>query len=88
MWVRAAVVPQLSLPGLGAFGGSEAPRTVYAAVSDPEEACQLMHADVQDALGELPEPTYHPHITLCRPRSGRIVRHARLGRVVGRTRVG
>lgn len=66
----AAQVPALSLPGLGAFSGSDAPRTVYAAVADPAEACSDLHRDVCDALGEPAEKNYRPHITLCRPRKG------------------
>lgn len=63
-------MPELGLPGLGAFGGRREPKVVYAAVDDPADWCAMAHRDLQEALGEAPERRFHPHITLCRPRGG------------------
>jgi 2'-5' RNA ligase len=68
--------PSLTLPGLGAFGGSHEPRVVYAAVNDPGQVCQDLHELVCDALGVDTERHFHPHITLARPKSQR---HATAG---------
>jgi 2'-5' RNA ligase len=70
---RSLRAPELALPGLGALGGRTEPRVVYAALTDPDGYCRDLHADLHDALGERAEPTFLPHITLCRPRAQRSV---------------
>ena len=75
--VASSLLPaEFHLPGIGAFGGKHEPRVVYAAVEDGGY-CTDLHTDLQDALGERPEANFKPHITLCRPHSGR---HLSMGR--------
>ncbi len=61
--------PRLRLAGLGALGGRTEPRVVYAGLEDRDGACALAHRDLCDALGMKPEAHFHPHITICRPRT-------------------
>lgn len=60
--------PSLRFVGLGASGGKNEPRVVYAALSDVEHACADMYGDLCDAMGMKPEPRFLPHVTICRPR--------------------
>lgn len=66
---RTLVQPRLRLAGLGAAGGKTEPREVFAAVEDPAGLCATTHAGLAETLGLAAERHYHPHITLCRPRS-------------------
>lgn len=59
--------PPLTLDGLGAFGGKRMPRTVFAALGDPEEALAGYHHDLAQAAEEPPERRFRPHLTLARP---------------------
>ena len=62
--------PRLRFCGLGASGGRSEPRVVFAALEDPEQACQGMHADLCAALTIDADRQFAPHVTLCRPRPG------------------
>jgi len=80
--------PPLTLDGLGAFGGKRMPRTVFAALGDPEEALAGYHHDLAQAAEEPPERRFRPHLTLARPtgsgepgRDWPDLRRRRLGRV-------
>jgi 2'-5' RNA ligase len=63
--------PRLRLAGLGAWGGRNEPRVVFAALEDTEAACVGMHLDLSAAVGMEPEREFAPHITLCRPKPQR-----------------
>lgn len=60
--------PALRFSGLGAAGGrGDEPKYVFAAVDDPEAACDGMRRDLCEALEMRPESRFRPHVTLCRP---------------------
>lgn len=60
--------PALRFSGLGADGSSgDGPKYVFAAVDDPEQACDGMRRDLCEAMDLRPEPRFRPHVTLCRP---------------------
>ena len=60
--------PQLNLPGIGAFAGKHFPRTVYAAVEDPDHFCLNTYNDLAADLSPAKNSKrFYPHITLCRP---------------------
>jgi 2'-5' RNA ligase len=59
----------LRFAGLGATGGRDHPRAVFAALSDPSGACAGLAADLAESLGE--DGTFKPpHVTVCRPVDG------------------
>jgi 2'-5' RNA ligase len=60
----------LRFAGLGASGGRERPRAVFAACADPEGICAGMGADLAEALGE-DDHVRPAHVTICRPLEGR-----------------
>jgi 2'-5' RNA ligase len=67
---RAALRPHLHLAGIGAAGTAHrtVPRTVYAAVADPAQACFNLHCDLADCLGDDAQThSFLPHLTLARP---------------------
>jgi 2'-5' RNA ligase len=59
--------PRLRLAGLGAAGGRQAPRAVFAACADPEGDAEGLHRDLAEALDQALERDFRPHVTLCRP---------------------
>jgi RNA 2',3'-cyclic 3'-phosphodiesterase len=71
------LLPELQLPGLGAFAGKQAPRIVYAAVADRVDWCGELHRNLADVLSHDLEPHFKPHITLCRPDQQRLVNPGR-----------
>jgi 2'-5' RNA ligase len=59
----------LRFAGLGATGGREHPRAVFAALNDPAGACAGLADDLAAALGE--DLAFKPaHVTICRPLDG------------------
>lgn len=60
--------PRLRFSGLGAQGGRTEPRVVFAALSDPDQACAGMHADLCATLDVTAQRQFAPHVTLCHPR--------------------
>lgn len=60
--------PALSFCGLGASGSSgDEPKYVFSAVNDQEMGCDGMRRDLCEALELMPESSFRPHVTLCRP---------------------
>ena len=62
------IKPQLSLSGLGAFGGKTYPKNLFVGINDPEHRCVDYHHNLCEALSMRPESHYKPHMRLCRPR--------------------
>jgi 2'-5' RNA ligase len=59
----------LRFAGLGASGGREHPRAVFAAVADPGGLCAGLADDLAAAVGESADAK-PPHVTVCRPQDG------------------
>lgn len=59
--------PVLQLAGLGAFGGGWIPKSIHAAITDPESGLAAIHDDLWAALDLRPNRPLHAHITLARP---------------------
>lgn len=60
--------PDLRFSGLGASGSAgDEPARVFAALDDPELACDGIRRDLCEVLEEPAPAAWRPQVTLCRP---------------------
>lgn len=70
-YARSLRAPGTRFGGLYARAGSDRPDSVAVAITDGGETPQI-HRDLAEILGESPETSFKPHITLAKSQPGRI----------------